>query len=296
MSKKSFGIAAIKHLYDVSFDFDISNIYLVNGFGFFFLAKNKHCIGLIKDNGEVIFPWVGDIDRSGTQDGIPATFTAPTSLCYSKNQKSLFVIENNGKRIRKVYLENKYVSMALEGKSLQKLNSFFAKLSFNTVVDCDIDKLDNIIWSVKDLNRVFRFCHDRHEIEVLIGDGRGDFNIVSKLSDCSIRLPIGVKYADKSVLLCDSGNHCIRKISNNAIGVLVGNPTVSGDKDGVSTECLLSYPCHPKYSSNMLYFIDNQKVKQLSISDKSVKSIRSFDSEVLIETEKRDLFMLEKTI
>ncbi len=294
MLKKSFGISNINSIFSFEFNYDIIDLCYVNNFGFFFLTRGKYCIGLITPSGKVIFPWIGEADKNGNLDGDHAIFINPSSLCYFDN--ALFLIDDNGRQIRKISLSAKYVSSMIYEKETKKLNNLFKKLSNNTVTSCDINNFGDIIWAVKDLNRVLKFRGDTHEVETFIGDGRSGFSVANKPNECSIKLPTGVKYVNNFVLLCDSGNHCIRSIGNNIVNIFIGNPAVSGDSDGTKNDCLLNYPYGLKYVNNTLCFLDNQKIKQLSPTDKEVKTIRSFNNKVLIETDKKDLFILERSL
>lgn len=295
MSKKPFGISRISPIFDIQFNYDISDLFYTDEFGFFFLVKGTHCIGNITLEGKLTFPWIGEIEVSGDMDGSYATFTNPSSMCYSKTQKHLFVVTNGGKQIRDIDVSSNYVSTMIKGKTIEKHNTFFKHTHDNISTSCDIDKIGNIIWSVKDIHRVFKFVRDRHEINILIGNGKSGFSVSNKLTECSIRLPSTVRCMDDLIILCDSGNNCIRGIGKEFVNVIVGDPGVLGDRDGTGHTCLLSYPYNLKCVNNIMYFIDNQKIKQFSLVDRSVKTIKSFENKVLIESNKKDLFILERS-
>ena len=273
--KKPIGISRIDILFDIELQSKPVDFCYIPNLGFIYSTLNH--LGLISFKGEVT-EWVGRNDN----------FNYP-SLCYCPKSDKIIAVNCNGKDIKSVNVKNKYIEDVIQGVVISKLNKFFTKINCLST-SCDVDNFD-IYWTARDINRIFKYNPLRGEIDV-IGDGKSRFSVSSDLRQCSFKLPNGVKYINDTIYVCDSGNNCIRTISlkNKISSILVGKPMVSGDIDG--KDSLLSNPSHLKISNNILYFVDNQKLKQVSLSDKVVSTIKSFDKNIFIDISK-DLYILE---
>ena len=290
MLKKPLGVAKIDALFEIELRCNPIDICYVPEVGFIFLTHDTNCLGLLSLKGQVVFPWAGKVDEKGDSGNL---FNTPSSLCYSSKDCKVIVIDNNGKRIRSVDITSKYINNLIQGVTIDVLDKFYLKNNTPSTTACDIDEEYNIFWSVKNLNRVFKYAPFKGELELYMGNGRSDFSTSNNLQHSSLKMPNGVRCYSNSLIVCDSGNGCIRLIKGGVSSVVAGSPIRRGDRDGLVDESLLTYPTSPKLNHDTLYFIDNRKLKQLSLSDKRVTTIKTFKKDFFIDTAK-DLYVLEE--
>jgi len=290
--KKSLGIARIDSIFEVNLDFSILDTCYVPNFGFFFLTKNTHCLGLVSLSGKLEFPWVGQINEKGDKNGITGLFDSPSSLCYSLSGNKIIIIDSYGKRIRSVELESRYINTSIQGVEVAKINRYFSKIN-TTESSCSIDSKNNIYWTARDVNRVFKFNTINGDIDVCMGSGKSGFSVGSNLKQCLLSKPNGIRCSNNTIFVCDSGNYCIRAITGESSYILAGKPMIKGDEDDIGIKSLLSYPNKLRINYDVIYFADSQKLKVISLNDKKVITVREFEKDFFIECDKH-LYMLEQ--
>lgn len=297
MLKIQFGTSVIQNLFSVETDFDISSMLYVGEFGFLFIFKNKNCIGFIDASGKSNISWLGKADEKGSSDGTSPLFCMPSSICYFAPLKSFYVLERGGTRIRAVDIGSMHTSTKMGENSSRELSRYFSK--FNDIdkilTFCDVDMHGNIYWSARELNRCFKYRVDSDIVETLAGNGRSGFLVSSTALESSFSSPSGIKCVKDSVYIADAGNFCIREIRNGKTALTAGKPTIRGEEDGIGNNCLMLCPSQMKYFSNIMYFLDKNRVRYLSLSDKTVGTVYTSHNIAAIEMDnRRNLFVLEK--
>jgi hypothetical protein len=151
---------------------------------------------------------------------------------------------------------------------------------------CDIDNDGNFYWTIKDLHRCLKMNVRHNAVENFVGNGRSDFSVVNNLNLCSLSNPSGIKCVGSSVYLADGSNHCIREIKDKAISMVLGNPLKND---------ILGSPSQIKHYNNVLYILDENRVKYIALNDKSFGTLYAASRIVAIENGlKRDLYILEQ--
>lgn len=283
--QKKFGDRDVDLIASVNIDADIDDFCFVKDFGFIFISCDCNAVGFVGLDGEVDFPWIDDLEN-------------PVSICYSEKTKRGYLIEDYGRIFQEVDIMSFSLIPCLGKISQDKANFFFNKIDRfiqdgRGVVASDIDDMGNMYEANGILNRCFKVNGD--SVEAWMGNGRAGYSASNKLNSCYLRKPSGIACCSSDVYVCDSGNHCIRKSSGDSVFLVAGNPIESGDRDGVGQNCLLTFPRKLRIKNGMGFFIDENKVKYMSVPKCSVGTVYESNDLVSIDmnTEK-DLFILER--
>jgi hypothetical protein len=259
----------------------------VNDFGFLFLFRNNHCIGYSDYKGQMMIPWMGQVNTKGDKEGTKPLFDHPSSICYAPLMKKCCLIEAGGTKIKSLEISSKYCTKMSLTNSFQK---YFSRMSSVNLINtsCDIDNDGNLYWAIRELHRCLKL-NSRHSIvENFVGNGHSNFSVVNDLGLCSLSSPSGIKCVGSNVYLADEGNHCIRAIKDGEISMVLGSPL---------NDNILDSPSQVKCHSNVLYVVDKNKVKYIALSDKSFGTLYTASQIVAIENgPKRDLYILEMTV
>ena len=276
-------------------EFSACGLCSVGDFGFLIIYKNNHFLSLINKKIEVACPWLCVPNERGNRDGCGtyARLSYPSSACYSKSYSSAYVVGHGGSRIHKIDLQMVYSSSVFGIYADSEMDKYISKIRNieDVVTQCCIGENETIYWSASNLHRCFKY-ENSVPLEV-IGVGRPDYTVASNAKLSSVYCPSGISWSNAGVYIADSGNHCIRLLKND-VSVVLGNPLVSGDKDGNSSSALLSNPYALRKSGEALYFIDNGKVKCYSLTSKNVGTVYCSNHTVDIDIDDRNnLFVLE---
>lgn len=271
--------------------FHITEICRIDDLGIILVSKDGHCLGLLNNKNELIFPWIGHPGQSGCLKGtgIYAKLHLPSSICYSKKYKKCYIVEDGGARIRSLELSMLYVSSLFGKVDEQKMNMCFSKTKNVDSIDtyCSMETssggMDNIYWTVDQLHKCFKYNGDK--VTELIGSGKAGYSVSNNTYGCDLNYPSGIVNDENSVYISDTGNHCIRALNKSKTSVIVGSP----DKNStlVSPYCL-------RLARKVLYFIDNGNVISFSFNNRALKTIYSSQRLISISSgERGDIFILE---
>jgi len=295
--KIPMGTSTCQLVSNVNISENITGLCYVNDLGFLFLVRDSHCIGLITNSGKIEFPWMGEYNTKGNEDGTMPLFEYPSSICYSPTYKICYLLENGGSKLRNINVHNKYASSGMSSIVSKNIERYFSKSdnynNFQTY--CDIDDRANVYWIITELNRCMIFNREYSIAENYIGNGRSGFSTSNCLSECLMNKPRGLRYFKGELYICDANNHCIRKVKDRVMSIVAGNPMAKDYKDGIGVECLMNNPSSLVSHGNIMYFIDNNKIRYLSLPDHNVGTIYESNNITSIEINNRnDLLVLEK--
>ena len=173
-----------------------------------------------------------------------AGFNSPVGICLD-GSGNLFIADQFGNRIRKVatsgIISTVVGSSGVAGYSSDGGTATFAQLSSPSGVV--VDSLNNLYIADYGNNRIRKVANN--VITTVVGTGTAGYSgDGGAATSATIRSPAGVALdAFRNLYVADSGNSCIRKITNNIITTLAGNGTngFSGD-GGLATNAILSKP------------------------------------------------------
>jgi len=281
--KQKFGTSKLDPVFNIDLNYKIVDLCHVPDLGYIFVCEGVHALGYVDDNGSLVFPWAGNIENRGCQEGYKeyARFNMPSSLSYCKELGVCYVIDNNGRGVRSVDVRDGYVS-AISNKNRKKdfkriLDGAFISTSSTN------DTRGKVYWTISDLNKVFSI--EDSEVYSLAGSGHSSFSVSNRLDKCSFNKPQGIKYTDGAIYVCDSGNKCIRRIKNGSVKIIAGSP---------DEKSLLGFPTRLKIKNNIGYLVDKDEIKYFSFGNSSIGTVYKSKKIIDIEiSEKKDLYILE---
>lgn len=284
LCKLSLGTSVLTPIFDINTNLIISNICHVDGYGYIFLLRDHHCLGHADYKGKITIPWMGYINEEGDREGSLPLFKYPSSICYYPDLKSCFLFSQGGTKLNAIEIASKYCSnISLSSSFL----NYFSKLPLLNKIDtsCDVDKYGNLYWVVKDLHRCFKKKREDNEVVSYIGSGRSGFSISNNLNACLLSNPYGIRCRDSIIYISDGGNHCVRNISGDIVGVTYGNPL---------NNKILNFPSQIRFINSIMYVIDCNEIKYFSLNDKNNGIIYTSPNIVGIENNKKELLVLER--
>ena len=272
--------------------FEIEDITYIDSLGIVLLFKKQHCLGLIDKNNRFIFPWAGEPDKTGFRDSTAPLFEYPSSACYCNASKNLFVVEKGGMRIRKMELDPFYCSSVFGNAVQKKMANYF--INFPDIggisTYCCADKNGDIYWSIRELNRCFKYEFNLSDFEPYIGNGKYGFSVSSNFRSSLVAYPSGLLCLGDSVYIADSGNHCIRE----GLRVVAGSPNRSGCKDNLALNASLDFPTKIISLKKLICFKDIDRIGYYSTADKLIGTLHVSSNVVAIDSDAKDLIVLEK--
>lgn len=294
--KLQLGTSRLVSIMEFQSPFEITEFCYIEGYGFILLFKSHHCLGHIDKSNKLVFPLAGEPGVAGHRDSTNPLFEFPSSVCYSDFLKKVFIIEKGGARIREIEVDPFYGSSVFGRAVEKKMEVYFANLGNISGITtfCCIDDGDNIYWSVRELNRCFKYNFALSDFEPYVGNGRYGFSISSDFHSSIISSPSGMLYGDGHVFIADSGNHCLRDANNNKFNVVAGYPCRAGYRDDLGTHALLDNPTKMVILKNLICFMDINRVRYYTLSDHSVGTLYNSPHLVSIESDEKDLWILEK--
>ena len=124
-----------------------------------------------------------------------------------------------------------------------------------------------------------------NEIFNIAGNGHAGYSVCSNPSNSLLNAPCGLALFDTSIYITDTNNNCIRKIEENKISIIIGNPTNDDIK----------MPRKIKIKNNIGYFIDENGANYLSLSNSQYGMVYESKNIVSIEIdEDKGLFIIEE--
>ena len=291
MSEMPFGNSP-KKLFQMELNYAITD-FCYTKIGFLFLLRNEHCIGKVDFKGNVELPFLGLIGERGQEFEYDSRLSFPSSICYNKQQDTAFVVENGGDVIRKIEFNPLYTITLITNKDSIDLYFKNADAAL-THTCCDIDSNNVIYWGVKNLHRIFKM--DGIDICLFAGNGKPTFSMATDPRQSSFSRPSGIKVFNNNVYITEQGNHCIRQINSGKVNLTAGMPHACGDNDGKGIECNFSHLRKLVGFKNLLYFIDNNKIKYFSLIQKNIGTIYAPKNNIVsIDSDKENtIYILER--
>jgi len=284
LSKLSFGASKPEILFDIQIDFCITGLCHIPNKGFLFLFRDNHFIGFSDYRGNIKLPWMGIINERGNSEGTAPLFSYPSSVCYYPNLRRCFLIEDGGRVIKYLDMDSEYCGNVLTTGGSQKYFSNIKSLG-GTKTSCDVNRYGNLYWCIREMHRCFKMNADDNMVVNYAGNGKSGFGVSNSLDACLMSRPSGIKCIDDSVFISDEGNHCIRKIDGGVISVFAGHPL---------SEQNLSFPSQIKSINGIMYVLDGQHVKYISLNDKNIGIIYTSPNIVGIEVgSRKEVYILE---
>jgi len=227
---------------------DYPSAVVVNTNGNIFIADSiNNRIRKVDTNGIITtvvgtgaYVYSGD-NGAATNAGI----SNPVGLCLD-SVGNLFIADHDNNRIRKVAITGTITTVAGNGFSpgynFDNIPATSATLNLPSGVV--VDSSGNLFIADTSNNRI-RKVNTSGTITTVVGNGTAGYTGDGGApTSAKINNPAGVAInAYGNLLFVDSGNHCIRKLTNNIISTVAGNGTNGfwGD-GGVATNANLSYP------------------------------------------------------
>jgi len=271
---KKLGTNNIELIKKIETEDAICDLCYIDDFGFVFPHGNS--IGLLDLKGDLNLKFIQRLNN-------------PISLCYSHYRSTCFIFDNDGKGV-KYFQHNSDTVVPFLGTVYQaKLNSTLLNKKGVQVEGAQMP--DGDIYVVNNqLHKCLRFSES--EFHIFAGVGTEGYASSNDIIGCLFSSPSGIAYCNKTLYITDTSNHCIRTINNKQIKLVAGSPMEQGDRDGLNA--LLDAPRKIRVEGGIGSFIDNDKVKQIALSNGDVKTIYGSDNIISIELDsKKNLYILE---
>jgi hypothetical protein len=121
----------------------------------------------------------------------------------------------------------------------------------------------------------------------------GPYGVSSDLSQTSFNKPEWIDSHGQNVIICDTGNSCIRELSEKGVSLVSGLPMQRGFVDGSKKEAKFNNPTIVKVGKRLIYVVDGPSVRAISRSDNSVSTLINDVGNAKICTDDKDnLFIL----
>jgi len=290
------GTSEVDKIFDIEIDFKIVDLCYVKSVGCLVAMPENHCVGKIGLDGNVDIPWIGQLNEQGnTNSGRRfSLLNSPLSLLYNQSSNEVFIFEKYGTVVKKIDLSSEYVISLTSGTLEAEIQKYFPKdIKEEVVIDSAVDKQGGLFFVNSYLNRCFSL--ETTKIIDVMGSGKAGYSVANNLTHSLLNAPSGIVNYNGIIYISDRGNHCIRELKNNSSFVFAGNVGKDGSEDGRGQECLLSCPTKMVLKNDIIYFIDKDKVKYLSIADKSVGTIYKSNNIISIDIdEERSVLILER--
>lgn len=274
---------------------DIDDLCCVDKFGFLFSSTSSHCVGLVTNEGELTYPWLGKLNQSGMKNGNKevSLMESPSSVCYDKESEICYVVEHQGRVFRRIDIQSPYIAAIIGGSDQKKIDQHY-RGSFKTgaVIASDINGSGFVYMANSVMNRIFWFRPSK--VNLFAGSGKRGYCTSNNFKACMFNAPEGIACNGKDIIVSDTGNSCIRLIQSDGVKVVAGFPMRPGDKDGKGSDSLLTSPKKIRAKKGFAYFIDGNKIKHLTLSSYQVETIYESEKVVSIDLLDKKLFILER--
>ncbi|TRZ81210.1 hypothetical protein D4R86_02980 [bacterium] len=236
--EQKFGTSVKTIIFELETKIKVNDFCFVKDKGFIIAMDNG--VSLLTHDNDFISSWVAHVHN-------------PKSIYFQEKNKNVYVIDGYSS-VKRFSLNNPYAFEVMGDRGKATLNNYFSKIKDKEyIVDCSATSSGEIYFTNDKVNRCFRI--NNAEIEVLVGNGRSGFSIATKLDQCQLNAPSGVCCYNGNVYISDTQNKCIRMVSKNkSIKTIFGKPETSGEGG-------LDAPSKMIIKGNLIYFIDNNKIK-----------------------------------
>jgi hypothetical protein len=280
---------------DFNIEAEIDDIcYLSKDYGIAFSIPNRQCLALLK-NKEVIYPWVGILDREIKvfADRRQSLLSYPSSLSCSKDGNVIFVVEKNGLSVAKVETCSRSVFSTMDNLSIGKTNNLFSGNSDNFKSYLDYNE-GYVYLSCEKINMSFVIPTNASSMKNFVGTGIPRYSVCSNFAQSDLRSPTGISFNGTRVYIADNGNNCIRSVYGDKIELVVGFPGFIDSKDGQGTSALLKSVSKIRARGQNVCFLDDNKIRMFKESNRRVYTIYESKNLVTFDLKDDKLYILEK--
>lgn len=195
---------------------------------------------------------IGAVNGTGTNGlfGDPAAIVADANGNY-------FVADSSNHAIRKVSTNGAVTTFAGSPGLSGNQNATGTNAQFDTPSGLTFDPSGNLLVSDTG-NNVIRQITVGGAVSTFAGvSGSGGF-LDGTSASALFNSPLGIVVSTEGVVfVADSGNHCIRKISNGTVATFAGYPQVWGSADGSGTNAQFNGPCGLKFDAQGNLFVSD---------------------------------------
>lgn len=204
-------------------------------------------------------------------DGTSAKFFGPNGVAVDSSG-NVYVADSNNHKIRKISNNANHTVSTIAGSTQGYQDGDGTSAKFNTPNSITVDSLGNVYVADYLNNKIRKIANDaNHTVTTIAGtggfsggngyqDGAGSLSMFSRPTSI-VSDSIGNMY------IADSGNHKIRKITNDAsYTVSTVSGTINGYQDGAGNSAQFSYPTGVAIdSSGNIYVADqnNHKIRKI---------------------------------
>jgi len=295
--QKKYGNRDLLKSIDINIGEEISDFLYLKDYGYFFALPLNHCIAHSDFNGNINLNWAGNLNKKKLAEGCGSTsgLDFPSSMCYDKIGRKIYIVVQNGKRVVSAELKSGYINFIWGSSVSALIDVFFEDVNENVRFgNTNITIKDNgdIFWMNSEFDRCFSLCDGRFSIP--FGCHKRGYSVSNNKNLCFFCTPSGMVSDGKKIYVSDTGNHCIRCIDND-ISIIAGNSNISGHESGAFPFNLLMSPSKLKYKNGIIYCIDENNIIYLSIKDKQIGTVYTGNNIMGIDIDdNKNLLILEK--
>jgi len=284
--KSLFGTSNKNVICKVDLPYDVNDFCFIPNFGYLLALRDNHCISRIDTDGKLTISWLGELNKEGYEDGNShfARLSYPSSICFSLQSKKAFVIESGGASVRSFDIDTAYITSLLGTPVISRLEKGVSKLPLKDInTFCCVDQRQQIFWTIDKTNKCYKFYQG--DVTNILGNGKATYSVSSDVSKSSLNKPSGIAMIGDNIYVADTENHCIRELSKKAIRLFYGTPMEVN---------LVNTPSYLKYVNGLFYFLDGLDVKYYSLSGLGNGILYTGNNIVAIDTDGKDLLILER--
>ena len=194
----------------------------------------------------------GAVNGAGTN----ALFSDPAAIVVATNG-DYFVADSRNHAIRKVTTNGVVTTFAGKLGISGSANATGTNATFNTPSGLAIDGSGNLLVSDTG-NNVIRKISSAGAVTTLAGVAGSSGFLDGANGSALFNSPLGIAVSSSGVVfVTDSGNHCLRKISDSTVTTFAGRPQVWGSADGMGTNALFNAPCGLAFDAGGNLFVSD---------------------------------------
>lgn len=266
---------------------EILDTSLYKDSGIFIIEKGNPSITLMEFNGKIIKNWIGKDDDSRIQNGSVkmARLKNPCSICH--NNKTAYIIEDQGKIVRTLDLSNRYFQSYTGDKYIEDLENHINNKKSSYYIKSSVTKT-GVAFVSGATSKIFYLSYGN--LENVLGDGKSRFSVSNNYKLSSFNKPSGICVIGNKTYVSDTNNHCIRLIDNKGIYIVCGNP--SGYRE---TDESVKFPAKLIIKRNVMFILDDNKIKTTNLTSNNISTIyKSGIIDSFEADEQRNIYIFER--
>lgn len=291
ISKKTRGIKSLSSVYELESEERIKAFCWFDDRDIYYIAEKDEAIGVI-DTKEIFHRYIEC-----------QMLKKPISMCRNKVSGNLIVLYGEcGNGFLEIDINARWVGSVIGKNDHDKVDRYYKGISncvdgdFEIIGDCDQNSRLETYFSHNLLNAVLFFKGTFFK-DIYGRSTKAGYSTSSNVVESQFNNPCGVAISNGGVIVADSGNRCIRRLSRDGIEIIAGTPLKEGHEDGKVMESLLTFPRRLKESKDRFYFIDDDRIKLLLPNHKEVATMYKTDHKLIdFEIAGDDLTILEEIV